>query len=554
MPVTQDRLTRLREFGLSEYAARSYLALLDLGIAEARDVSSISKVPQAKIYHVLEQLHDKGLVVILPEFPKKYAPVPFEEYLGRLYEEHSKAAKSIDEQRAELAELFRVMGDTDVGDRGFFTVIRGRRNVLARIEEMIAQTQKELVVLGTAGTASRAPHMIPELRRARERGVRIRVMAPVTPETVEKLAATAEATELRARDLGAEEQSGKVAIVVSDAARAFLIHFVPDDPNLYNGKDIGVFTDQEAMVAAIQAIVEPHWERASTYEACRAQIVEGREPEFTRVYASAADASAAIDAALARGVKEVVAVKGAELYPRALAQADARPRLGASWRSLVDVRDLRAADDQLALARKDARLQLRQLRTPGVASQLVLDGREAFFTVGGAGQRGDLVVHTNAAGAIQRLREHFETLWSLGVDLEERRTELEVFPDLQPGDIGIGRLFHLLRDAIIVADERDEIVLWNPSAVPTFGREAAQVRGASIGTLIAEDDRKAFLDRVARTREHGGGGVDSAFFETQGVRPDGSTFPMEVTLGRIPSRDPRSYVLAVCRDISRRRR
>ena len=277
MPVTQDRLTRLREFGLSEYAARSYLALLDLGIAEARDVSSISKVPQAKIYHVLEQLHDKGLVVILPEFPKKYAPVPFEEYLGRLYEEHSKAARAIHDQRGELAEMFRVMGDTDVGDRGFFTVIRGRRNVLAKIEEMVGQTQKDLIVLGTAGTASRAAHLMLELRRARDRDVRIRFLAPVDAETIEKLEPLAELSDLRARELDEAEQSAKVAIVISDSARAFLIHFVPDDANLYAGKDIGVFTDQEAMVAAIQAIVEPHWTRATSYGKRRADLALAQE-------------------------------------------------------------------------------------------------------------------------------------------------------------------------------------------------------------------------------------------------------------------------------------
>src|SRR5438552_18152006 len=143
VPITPERLSRLREFGLSEYAARAYLALLDLGVAEARDVSTLSKVPQAKIYHVLEQLHEKGLAVILPEFPKKYAPVPFPEYLDRLHEEHARAADAISRDREVLAEMFRVMGDTEMGNRGFFTVIRGRRNVMSKLGEMLHDVKRE---------------------------------------------------------------------------------------------------------------------------------------------------------------------------------------------------------------------------------------------------------------------------------------------------------------------------------------------------------------------------------------------------------------------------
>lgn len=559
MPVTQDRLTRLREFGLSEYAARSYLALLDLGIAEARDVSSISKVPQAKIYHVLEQLHDKGLVVILPEFPKKYAPVPFEEYLGRLYDEHTKAAKSIDDQRGELAELFRVMGDTDVGDRGFFTVIRGRRNVLSKIEEMVGQTEKDLIVLGTAGTASRIAHMLPEIRRARERNVRVRIMTPVDAETVDKLPVVAESVELRARELGPEEQSSKVAIVVSDASRAFLIHFVPDDPNLYSGKDIGVFTDQEAMVAAIQAIVEPHWERASPYERRRGELLEGRDPEFTRVYTTRAESAAAIAAAIDRGAKEALMVNSAELTVRSPEQRVEGERIrarGISWRGIMNFRDVAAVDDYLSTTREDARVKLRHLRTPAVSGQLVLDAREAFFTVGAApsGDQGaEVVIHTNSPVVVKRLRDHFETLWAYASDIEDRRRELEIFPDLQPGDIGVGRLFSVLRDAVVVADRDGRIALWNPAAAPTFGREVESVRGIPITELVVESERKALLDRLARLLEGGLPDRDAEFFETIGARASGAAFPMEVTLSILPSEGARRYVLAVCRDITVRR-
>ena len=552
MPVTQDRLTRLREFGLSEYAARSYLALLDLGIAEARDVSSISKVPQAKIYHVLEQLHDKGLVVILPEFPKKYAPVPFEEYLGRLYDEHTKAAAAIEQERSSLAEMFRVMGDTDVGDRGFFTVIRGRRNVLSKIEEAIAQTQHELVILGTAGTASRASHMVAELRRARERNVRIRMMAPVDEETVELLAPTAQIVELRARELGEEEQSGKVAIVVSDSARAFLIHFVPDDANLYSGKDIGVFTDQEAMVAAIQAIVEPHWARAATYEQRSAEISEGRAPEFTRVYGGEEEARVALARALEAGANEVLIVNGLSgaRDPQELLSAERKRGKVAKWRAILDVRD---ADIAAAWGKVvDRAIDVRHARTPALTRQVVVDGREVFYAIGNGDGQGEVVMHTNAAAVVHALRRHFDRVWQGAIPVEDRRRELELFPGVQPGDVGIGQLFHVLRDAVVVVDARDTIALWNPGAAAIFGREPAAAHGRPVGELVAPEARKAFLERIRRFREKGETASDPDFFETECARA-GALFPMEVTLSLLRTPDAERLVVAIMRDITARK-
>jgi len=382
-------------------------------------------------------------------------------------------------------------------------------------------------------------------------------MAPVDSETVEKLAEVSETVDLRARELGDEEQSGKVAIVIADGSRAFLIHFVPDDPNVHSGKDIGVFTDQEAMVAAIQAIVEPHWDSASTYERRRVEIAEGREPEFTRVYASAADATPAVEAALARGAKEALMVDAGELRGSASTPRlwGARlPTTSIRWRALLNLRDVAASDAHLAKSRRDPRMMLRHLRTPAVSS-LVIDGREAFFTVGDARSNdgSEIVVHTNSPSIVRRAQGHFERLWAIGMDPEDRRRELEIFPHLQPGDVGIGRLFDLLRDAVFVIDERGEIVLSNPSSTAIFGLTPEQARGRQVAELVDGSESKGFLDRLAEFRKRAQSERDSEFFETQGLRPGGASFPMEVTLSILPTPESGQYVLAVAHDISSRR-
>ena len=71
--------------GLSEYEAKVYVSLIERGAAKARTLSTMSGVPRTKVYSVLKKLVDIGLVVEIPEEPRRFAPLPpktaFEPYI-----------------------------------------------------------------------------------------------------------------------------------------------------------------------------------------------------------------------------------------------------------------------------------------------------------------------------------------------------------------------------------------------------------------------------------------------------------------------------------------
>ena len=54
---------------------------------------------------------------------------------------------------------------------------------------------------------------------------------------------------------------------------------------------------------------------------------------------------------------------------------------------------------------------------------------------------------------------------------------------LQPEDLGFGKLFERIRDAVIVADaDTQRIVLWNPAAARMFGYSAGEGLESTTGT------------------------------------------------------------------------
>ena len=244
MPITADRISRLREFGLSEYAARSYLALLDLGTTEARDVSALSKVPASKIYHILDQLHEKGLVVILPEFPRKYAPVPFAEFLQRIHDEHEAAAQTIRSDRETLTQMFAVLGDVAGGDRGSVTLMRGRRNAVERFHEGLASAKRDVLFLASVGQSADTRMWHEPIEGVAARGVSVRVLGPSSTG------------ETRARPAGLPDGA---SVLIVDGHKALLVHALPDDGHPSEGNDTALYVDQEGIVLLLAALLESQW-------------------------------------------------------------------------------------------------------------------------------------------------------------------------------------------------------------------------------------------------------------------------------------------------------
>jgi len=72
--VTQLKFT-LSNMGLNEYQASTLAHLIYLGETKATNLSKASGVPNARIYGVLDELSQKGLLIVRPGRPALYSPL-----------------------------------------------------------------------------------------------------------------------------------------------------------------------------------------------------------------------------------------------------------------------------------------------------------------------------------------------------------------------------------------------------------------------------------------------------------------------------------------------
>lgn len=126
-------------------------------------------------------------------------------------------------------------------------------------------------------------------------------------------------------------------------------------------------------------------------------------------------------------------------------------------------------------------------------------------------------------------------------------------------DLGIGRLFQHVRDAIIVADAyTEEIVAWNEAATDILGYTVEEAKQLPLHSLVPEDLRSAHRTGIARYQETGHGNLlDSGSpVELVALHKDGHKVPIELTLTAIPDtfKDGHRFAMAIMRDVTERKR
>jgi PAS domain S-box-containing protein len=108
-------------------------------------------------------------------------------------------------------------------------------------------------------------------------------------------------------------------------------------------------------------------------------------------------------------------------------------------------------------------------------------------------------------------------------------------------------------DCIVTMDHEGRITEFNPAAERTFGHRRADVLGAALGDLIIPPAlRERHRQGLARYLATGRGEVIGKRVEMTAMRADGTEFPVELAITRIPGDGPPSFT-GYLRDITERK-
>ena len=190
--MTEDLMEDLREFlndsNLSTYEINAYIMLLTsskINPPSARQISSLSGVPSGRIYEVMEDLKNKGLIEIIESRPKKYKALTLNKSLDNLitYQTNENKRK-IDylHDRAKILEFELYNSDVLIRkepSKIFWSTVYGTKSILSLYVKYINEAKEEIIFneFINKNTVKILPFgkiIYEPLRKAVERGVSVK--------------------------------------------------------------------------------------------------------------------------------------------------------------------------------------------------------------------------------------------------------------------------------------------------------------------------------------------------------------------------------------------
>lgn len=261
----KETINRLKDVGLNSYEARLWVALLSRGISTAGELSDIADVPRSRSYDVLESLEKKGFIVMKLGKPIKYIAVHPTEVINRvksrIKEEAESQSKLLENMKKspfldDLDLLFN-QGVHHVEPIDMTGVVKGRNNVYNHLSFMI-KNAKDSVILATTteGVIRKSKSLRSALKRAKDNGASIRVLAPISKHN--KDAATQIKNYAQVKSLDAHTKR----FCVVDNAQTFMM--LLHDKDVHPSYDAGVWVNTPYVAENMQSLFDHLWQKGKS--------------------------------------------------------------------------------------------------------------------------------------------------------------------------------------------------------------------------------------------------------------------------------------------------
>ncbi len=261
MIVKDEFLSRLRKiFDLNLYEVKVWTAILSRGNSTAGELSNISGVPRSRTYDILESLEKKGFIVMKLGKPIKFVAIKPEEVVERVKRNLATYTKERlqrleklkdDEVLGELSSLF-TKGVKFVEPSELSGSLRGRENLYNQIDMMIRAAEKSITIVTThEGLSRKMEALITSLDKAKKRGVKIRIAAPIDSNNLNVARDFKRVGEVKDLD----KMKARFIIIDSNQVMFMLL----DDEKFHPSYDIGVWINTEFFAQALEQFFELAW-------------------------------------------------------------------------------------------------------------------------------------------------------------------------------------------------------------------------------------------------------------------------------------------------------
>jgi sugar-specific transcriptional regulator TrmB len=179
-----DNISLLKNLGFTEYEARTYVALSDLGPCTAKEISDYSKLPKNKTYEMLNRLEKKKKIMSLPITPRKYRILDINQLKNHI-EDKKKSLKLIEKNLNKYIEESKKPKLKEFKE--IFWIIRGKKAIISKMSAQNKYCKKEILSVNRLSKAY--PENLRNMKHAIKNGTKAKFLTPIeksNPQVLKK--------------------------------------------------------------------------------------------------------------------------------------------------------------------------------------------------------------------------------------------------------------------------------------------------------------------------------------------------------------------------------
>lgn len=165
----EELITKLMDLGFTKYEATIYYTLLKHGTLTSTELVKLSKIPQARLYDIIERLVAKGLIKVSKTRPTKYSIIDPKISLKSLVEKEYIMKSSMVEEF--LKSIGEVEFKREEGEN--IWIVKGWQGVYAVIRELIEKTRDEILIATYSHVVEK---IVDNIRKLSESGASVCLM------------------------------------------------------------------------------------------------------------------------------------------------------------------------------------------------------------------------------------------------------------------------------------------------------------------------------------------------------------------------------------------
>ena len=266
-------IRQLTNLGLNGYEARAYVALTERGDCTATDVARISGLPRQRIYDVLSSLVEKGLASTRPGSVVKYVATEPGQAMEGLVAARRQQLVSLEAQAATVTEALSPLyqaGQLHTDPMQYMEILRDRRAINARFDELQASVQREILVFNKPPYAKRPQENTAGLHVARTKEAR----GIYELSLFDDLAATEGVRRFyqAGEDVRVVPQLPLKLVIIDEA----IVMFGMEDPVAVSSELTIMVVQHPSLARVLKTSFDTYWAQGITFDEAYEQSMQGR--------------------------------------------------------------------------------------------------------------------------------------------------------------------------------------------------------------------------------------------------------------------------------------